>query len=66
MHPEKGTTASDCEGVAYDAVYNTDQWVLITTSKPITRCYLVDVVSETRRVLFDELRGKYFSFKREE
>ena len=61
-----GATPSDCRGTAYDTVFNADQWVLMTTTDSITRCYLVDLVSETRLVLFDELRGKYFSFKRKD
>jgi len=60
----KDVTKSQCKGSGYDAVYNSNQLVLIQIHEKFKICYIVDTLTEARLVLFSEPSGQYFSFKR--
>ncbi|GEM_PF-1038240 len=61
----EGATTSQCSGSGYDAVYNSDQWVLIQQDSQSTDCFMIDHINKNRLVLFNERVGRYLSFEKE-
>lgn len=62
----KGATTSQCRGSGYDAVYKSEQLVLVLDYEEVKQCYIVDGLTEGRLVLFSEHNGQYLSFKKQE
>jgi|GEM_PF-5069263 len=62
-----GASSAQCPQDSYDAVYNSDQLVLIESHPGKHNvCYIVDMLTESRLVLFNELNGRYLSFEKQD